>query len=460
VLRLSSRANRALAAVIVLIAGCGTGTVATGDGDADADADGCGSCDDGVPCTIDSCVDGLCANLVDDSICGDGRCDQTQGCVECLQAGDCDDMVSCTVDTCEARECVNRPEEGLCLEALTCDPARGCIGCSGAADCDDGVACTADGCEDGACTNVADDALCPAEARHCTQAQGCVACQVDAHCSDGLACNGVEVCTGGGTCQPGTPVACDDGIDCTVDGCSEAAGGACAHTADDARCLLGERCDQAEGCVERRTFYANTASQLYLIDTEPLVPTATLIGDFFATNQMADIALTPAGVLYGISFRDFYVIDPSTAVATLVGSLGSTESLNGLTVAPDGTVYAGSNTASGGTLYRINTATGAATAVGAFGANIASSGDIVWGPYSAIYAPDPEGTTDRLVSINPASGAATAMFDLGFSQVYGLSATAGELLGLCGGGELIVIDVDAGAVTMLHDFDLVWWGAS
>jgi hypothetical protein len=273
-----------------------------------------------------------------------------------------------------------------------------------------------------------------------------------------LACTGEETCSGG-TCLPGTSITCNDGVDCTIDRCNEAGGGTCSSTPDDSLCGLGETCDPSSGCETQRTFYANTSSQLYVIDTEPIVPTATLIGDFGATTSMADIALASDGTLYGISFYDFYTIDPTTAAATLVGSLGSTEQINGLTVAPDGTIYAGSNPATGGTLFRVNSATGAATAVGGFGTDIASSGDIVWGPYSAIYAPDAEGTTDRLVSINPATGAASPLFDTGYDEMYGLSYTGGELLGLCGGGELVVINVDTGSVTMLRDFDITWWGA-
>jgi hypothetical protein len=42
-------------------------------------------------------------------------------------------------------------------------------------------------------------------------------CVVDADCDDGQFCNGAETCdTDTGTCLPGTPVDCDDGVGCTV----------------------------------------------------------------------------------------------------------------------------------------------------------------------------------------------------------------------------------------------------
>jgi hypothetical protein len=69
-------------------------------------------------------------------------------------------------------------------------------------------------------------------------------------------CNGVESCdTATGTCQPGTPVDCDDGFDCTVDTCDEV-NDECANTPDDAVCpddglfCTGQEiCDPAAGCV-------------------------------------------------------------------------------------------------------------------------------------------------------------------------------------------------------------------
>ncbi len=45
-------------------------------------------------------------------------------------------------------------------------------------------------------------------------------CTTDAQCDDGLFCNGTERCEAG-ACVMGATVRCDDGIDCTVDGCSE-----------------------------------------------------------------------------------------------------------------------------------------------------------------------------------------------------------------------------------------------
>lgn len=122
--------------------------------------------------------------------------------------------------------------------------------------CDDGVPCTLDRCEGGRCVNTPQDSSCgPAE--RCAPTIGCVPrrCSRDEECDDGLPCNGQEVCDGTDPdtgCGPGEPLECDDGIDCTVDGCADAAGG-CVHEARDVACDDGvdcthDRCDPAVGC--------------------------------------------------------------------------------------------------------------------------------------------------------------------------------------------------------------------
>jgi hypothetical protein len=71
-------------------------------------------------------------------------------------------------------------------------------------------------------------------------------------CLDVYYCNGLEYCSGG-ACQPGTPMNCDDGVDCTLDSCDEATD-SCDHAPDDARCSDdlwcngAERCDPLAGC--------------------------------------------------------------------------------------------------------------------------------------------------------------------------------------------------------------------
>jgi hypothetical protein len=77
-------------------------------------------------------------------------------------------------------------------------------------------------------------------------------CATNADCDDELVCNGREICVSG-ECIPGAPPICDDGVGCTVDSCSEDAGGCVAYP-DDTLCEDGDECttdlcDAVDGCI-------------------------------------------------------------------------------------------------------------------------------------------------------------------------------------------------------------------
>src|SRR2546428_320275 len=57
----------------------------------------------------------------------------------------------------------------------------------------------------------------------CDAASGCRHTNNTNPCDDGTVCNGREVC-GGGTCNSGTPLNCNDGNVCTTDSCDAANG--------------------------------------------------------------------------------------------------------------------------------------------------------------------------------------------------------------------------------------------
>lgn len=79
-----------------------------------------------------------------------------------------------------------------------------------------------------------------------------VECVTNEDCSDGLFCTGEEFCVEG-QCEESQSVFCDDGIACTMDACSETAGG-CEAYPDDTLCDDGNACttnvcDPVAGCV-------------------------------------------------------------------------------------------------------------------------------------------------------------------------------------------------------------------
>ena len=96
-------------------------------------------CDDGDPCTVDSCR-GLGTCVFEPVRCDDGdactvdQCDQTGTCR--FAPGGCDDHNSCTADTCSAGACVSTPLP----DGESCP--------------DDGFTCTDDACSAGSCLHV------------------------------------------------------------------------------------------------------------------------------------------------------------------------------------------------------------------------------------------------------------------------------------------------------------------
>lgn len=154
-------------------------------------SEGCSSdaeCDDGNPCTVDTCEagSGTCRaqRLPDGAACGPEAgicCAGACASVACSGAADCDDGDACTVDA-----CLNA---GTCAAACTSAPRAcglrdGCCapGCTAGNDLD----CPAAVCGDGICAGKGENCLsCPADCR--CQGRGCV----HACCGDGL-CTGAE----------------------------------------------------------------------------------------------------------------------------------------------------------------------------------------------------------------------------------------------------------------------------
>jgi hypothetical protein len=267
-------------------------------------------CDDGVACTVDSCNEATdsCDNTPNHTVCDDGLyCNGTEACgaagCESGAAVDCNDGVPCTLDSCNesSDSCDNTPNHMVCDDGLYCNGVEACGsgGCESgtAVDCDDGVACTVDSCNESSdgCDNtpnhmVCDDGLycngaetcgsggcdpgtppsCPGgqcsepldRCVECLQDEDCAPgelcnasvgicepapdCVVDEDCDDGLFCNGAEWCQGG-QCRSGTTNDCDDGVACTVDSCNESTD-SCDNMPNDTVCGDGLYCNGTETC--------------------------------------------------------------------------------------------------------------------------------------------------------------------------------------------------------------------
>lgn len=194
---------------------------------------------------------------------------------------------------------------------------------------------------------------------------------------------------------------------------------------------------------------AQAAPILYIDDTAGNIGTvdvatgaAHVIGN--TGHTLTDIAFDPSGNLYGISFSQLFRIDKSTAAATLVGNLGT--SLNSLVFGSDGTLYGANNG-----LYKINTATGAATAIssGAGGYSYSSSGDLAFIGGQLFLS---SGPGDNLVNIDTATGKGTLVGTIGYSSVFGLATDDNVNLYGLSGTRVLRIDPLTGQGTSLVDY--------
>ncbi len=187
---------------------CRAGTCETG---CQTDED----CDDDVSCTDDICSGGECSHA--DACTPPATCNiETGGCMEgrppCSENSDCDDGVPCTDDACDlvTQACTHAEN---CPGALRCNAVTGTCDCSTDAACDDGIACTSDACNAGSCSN---DGNCPEGTACDTTTGACVAlpCPNDAECDDGVFCNGPELCSNGSCVQGSRPCLDADGAGC------------------------------------------------------------------------------------------------------------------------------------------------------------------------------------------------------------------------------------------------------
>ncbi len=205
-------------------------------------------CDDGDPCTVDSCVPTAgCAHQ--DTACP----------TSCGPADDglrCSDGSACTTgDTCSGGACVGTPlscDDGEPCTTDSCDATLGCVYVEEA----NPPNCVTD------CQQVADHTPCPGDGNPCTL-DGCLegACQIGLRqavrqCDDGDRCNGDEFCSSVKGCQPGPPPVCDDGNLCNgtetcvpASGCQAGTPAPNGTQCDDGQlCTLGDACN-AGACV-------------------------------------------------------------------------------------------------------------------------------------------------------------------------------------------------------------------
>jgi hypothetical protein len=179
--------------------------------------------------------------------------------------GSCDDGNPCTIDTCGASGCEHTPVvcEGpvdACHDAGTCDPATGaCVAVpkDDGTPCDDGNACTeSDTCQAGACTAGAPVVCGGGDACHeagvCNPSNGQCAYAAKPNgtgCDDGNACTQLDSCQAG-ACVGGNPMVCAASDSCHAAGVCNPTTGMCSNPAkpDGTSCDDGNLCTFSESC--------------------------------------------------------------------------------------------------------------------------------------------------------------------------------------------------------------------
>ena len=309
---------------------------------------GTGACDDGNPCTIDTC-------------------DGVGGCKISLSTGSCDDGNPCTLgEACAAGQCVggtpNTCDDGNLCTNDSCDVGLGCSHADNSSPCDDREPCTGpDVCQGGSCTTT------------------------PLTCDDGDGCT-IDSCTYGVGCQ-NTAVVCDDQNPCTEDVCSAATGQVCANppkvgapTCDDGNaCTAGDACGSG-ACVPGPAPQCDDgiACSTDLCNTET--------GCVFASSAVQVARIKAAQVFANTSLGGAVAIDGDTMV---VGASGDRSCANGV----NGSLNLGSCNGAGAAFVFVrvkgawqqqaylkasNTAAGAG-----FGASVALAGDtiVIGSPY-------------------------------------------------------------------------------
>ena len=218
------------------------------------------ACISGDPCTIgDTCVGGQCVPGVvigcdDGNPCTDDSCDDADGCVHLPNALGCDDGNACTLsDHCDGGECkygslLSCGDDNLCTDDY-CDPFQGCSHKLNNAPCDDQDICTTgDKCHLGACLpgnslNCEDNNPCTSNS--CNADTGCAFTPQLGDCNDANVCTQGDVCANG-WCKPGPLLDCDDDNACTDDACDVSDG--CLNLANANPCDDGNACTVGDGC--------------------------------------------------------------------------------------------------------------------------------------------------------------------------------------------------------------------
>ena len=222
-------------------------------------ADGLNCSDDnlctvGETCQAGKCVPAGAADCNDGNLCTDDSCNPATGCHYQINTNPCDDNNACTIkDVCANSQCQSSGslacDDGNGCTDDSCDAALGCQFLPNALACDDGDACTqTDTCANGECVgsnplDCNDNNICTDES--CDQLGGCQHKNNSSICDDTDACTITDSCVDGQCVGSGIPDCNDDKV-CTDDSCDAAQG--CLNLPIDGGCEDGNACTANDFC--------------------------------------------------------------------------------------------------------------------------------------------------------------------------------------------------------------------
>lgn len=136
------------------------------------------------------------------------------------------------------------------------------------------------------------------------------------------------------------------------------------------------------------------------------------------------------------------ILNSSTGATTLVGSLGAISgTANALVFGADGTLYM-----AGSSLYKVNTLTGAASAIGGIG--FQSGGDLAFIGGDLFMA----SSGNQLIDVDAGTGAGSLVGNLGVGSMFGLATPDNVCLYGVAGQNVYLVDTTTGAATFQSGF--------
>ncbi len=213
--------------------------------------------------------------------------------------------------------------------------------------------------------------------------------------------------------------------------------------------------------------YAHSPTELFRID--PQTFELTVMGTFSVPDRMTDLAVTPDGTIYTISYTmgtsTLWQVEASSARCTRVVDITNSPNAVGMTFLPDNTLLVADKD---GQVFRVDPRAGTATKIGEYGMMMSTAGDLVAvadGTMFGMSDKKPGGATaamsNILLRVNSGTGVGTPIgTGIGYGKVFGLAFVRGKVYAFTDAGEIVEIDHMTGTGRLVRTHaGKQFWGA-